>query len=63
MVAPSHAALCPQTNTAQGYQRREPENTALHRVLSQHCPSFLERTDDAGGLPSFVQHEIEGYLI
>jgi hypothetical protein len=44
------------------YRRRQPEHTALHRVLKQHWPTFLERAEEAGGLPDFVKREIEGYL-
>ena len=62
MVAPTHAALCPRTVNTDSYQRRDPEHTALHRVLSQHWPAFLERTEQAEGLPDFVKREIEGYL-
>ena len=62
MVAKAHAALCPQTLVSDGYQRHEPEQTALHRVLSQHWPPFVLRTEEAGGLPDFVKREIEGYL-
>jgi len=64
MAAPSHAVLCPQTHChcAQDYQGREPEHTALHRVLSQHWPQFLVRADEAGGLPDFVKSEIESFL-
>ncbi len=62
MPAASHAALCPQTLAAGAYQRREPEHTTLHRVLSQHWPAFVERAEDAGGLPDFVKREIESYM-
>lgn len=61
MPVASHAALCPQTLAAGAYQRREPEHTALHRVLSQHWPAFVERAEEAGGLPDFVKREIESY--
>ena len=42
-------------------QRRQPEATTLHRVLSAHLQTFLARADDAGGeqlLPLFVVREL-----
>ena len=34
----------------------------LHRVVRAHCPAFLERAEEAGGLPKFVVRELEAYL-
>ena len=34
----------------------------LHRVLCAHWPAFLERAEEAGGLPKFVVREFEEYL-
>lgn len=34
----------------------------LHRVLRAHWPAFLERAQEAGGLPEFVVREFEEYL-
>jgi len=45
-----------------GYARRQPELTALHRTLSAHWPAFLERANEAGGLPKFVTDEVQAYL-
>ena len=37
-----------------GYQRREPEQTALYKTLAAHWPEFLEHAEELGGLPRFV---------
>jgi len=34
----------------------------LHRVVRAHWPAFLERAEEAGGLPRFVVREVEAYL-
>ena len=34
----------------------------LHRVVRAHWPAFLERAEEAGGLPRFVVRELEAYL-
>ena len=34
----------------------------LHRVVRAHWPAFLERAEEAGGLPKFVVREFEQYL-
>jgi len=31
-------------------------------VVSEHWPEFLERAEQAGGLPSFVTKEFRAYL-
>ncbi len=64
MPSASHAATRahPLVAVLDTYQRRQPEHTALHRVLVGHWPSFLERAEQAGGLPDFVKREIESYL-
>jgi hypothetical protein len=36
--------------TAACRQRRQPEATTLHRVLSAHLQTFLARADDAAGV-------------
>ena len=59
MPAAFPAALCAYTLAADIDQRRQPEHTALHRVLVQHWPAFVERAEQAGGLPDFVKREIE----
>lgn len=49
-----------------GYQRREPEKTALHRLVRENLATFLtqarERSADGGGLPRYVEREFESYL-
>ena len=55
---PTHA----HAPRADGYVRRRPEDTVLHRVLRTHWPALLERADEAGGLPKFVVREFEEYL-
>lgn len=54
------AASC--ARRADGYARRRPEDTVLHRILRAHWPAFLERAEEAGGLPKFVVREFEEYL-
>jgi hypothetical protein len=53
-----HTALA----TPHGYQRRRPEKTALYQAIAEHFPAFLERAEQAGGLPRFVIREFEEYL-
>lgn len=47
---------------ADGYARRQPEHTVLHRTLSAHWPVFVEQAEQAGGLPRFVMREVQEYL-
>jgi hypothetical protein len=52
------------------YRRREPEHSALYRIVEDHLPAFFERLDardsTAGGAgaawPGFVRDEFEAYL-
>jgi len=47
------------------YPLRRPERGLLHRVLSEHLATFLERhaaDPDRPGLPPFVQRELSRYL-
>ena len=57
------AASAPLGN---GYQRREPEKTALHRLVRENLETFLaearERSADGYGLPRYVRQEFEKYL-
>jgi hypothetical protein len=46
----------------EGYERRRPEQTDLHRLVSAWLPALLERSEEAGGLPSFVKETFESYL-
>ena len=48
---------------ADGYARRQPEQTTLYQVLQQHWKTFLARAEKAGsGLPSFIREEVEAFL-
>lgn len=46
------------------YSRRQPEKTALYKVIQEHLLTFeREWTDTAGRtLPKFVTDELHGYL-
>ena len=52
----------PGTGAPQGYERHRPELTALYQLLEDHWPSFLERAEEAGGLPRFIGDEVRAYL-
>ena len=44
---------------------REPENTALYRIVEDHLPAFFERLDSGGAgadWPGFVRDEFEEFL-
>ena len=66
-MPPAHATaarLARAPRRVTGYKRREPEHTVLYRVLDEHLETFLAlaNTDDAGGLPRFVQRELREFL-
>ena len=44
------------------HARHRPEQTVLYQVIDQHWSQFLERADEQGGLPKFVEREVEEYL-
>jgi hypothetical protein len=45
------------------YTRRRPELDPLHRILSEHLLTFLDRSEHEGaGLPEYVKKEMWGYL-
>jgi hypothetical protein len=52
--APSIAA--PPASASGTYARREPENTALHRLVREHLETFLQTERDERGkaLPRYV---------
>lgn len=57
---PGAASRClPKT-----YQRREPENTLLYELVSQHLETLLARAREESdhGFPSFVEKEFRRYL-
>ncbi len=48
-----------------GYRRRrQPEQTALYRIVQQHLEAFLEEAREryARGLPRYVEQELRAYL-
>ena len=45
-----------------GYSRRCPEDEALYQVVAAHLGDFFEQAEAAGGLPSFVERTLRGYL-
>jgi hypothetical protein len=47
---------------ADGYARHRPEESLLYQVIEEYWPEFLQRADEAGGLPRFVVREFESYL-
>jgi hypothetical protein len=62
-VHPAHARCPVDPARLDGYAPREPERTALHRVVSAHWPDFLARAEaHEPGLPRFVTREVEDYL-
>jgi len=59
------AAACARPATGYTYARREPEKTALFRVLQQHLLTFeQEWSDKSDGrtLPSFVTEELHDFM-
>ena len=46
------------------YQRRQPEDSVLYRIVRGHLDAFLARAtgEDGGHLPGFVRRELEAYL-
>ena len=50
-------AACSTSTRADGYERRQPEQTLLYRLVEQFWPQFRERAEQAGGLPKFVVDE------
>ncbi|MBK6848228.1 MAG: transposase zinc-binding domain-containing protein [Proteobacteria bacterium] len=47
-----------------GYQRRRPERSVLHQIVSQHVQTLWAEAEAASGFgyPSWVKHEFERYL-
>lgn len=58
------SAVAHSHHTAPGArsERRRPEETVLYQVVESYWPRFLEKAEEAGGLPKFVRKEIEEYL-
>ena len=60
-LAPDHS----HTDSAErrdGYRCRAPEESVLYQTVAEHWPAFVERADEAGGLPRFVKREFQEYL-
>ena len=57
MGAATGESSCPAPARADGYARRTPEDTLLFALVREHCPRFLERAEEQGGLPRFVVRE------
>ena len=55
-----HAHVHSTTKRADGYERRRPEETVLHKTVQRAWPSFVDRCDEGtgGGLPKFVRREV-----
>jgi hypothetical protein len=59
------ATACARQATGYTYARREPEKTALYKVLQQHLLTFEQEwtdTSDGRTLPSFVLKELHDFL-
>ena len=54
-----HAHRRPQREV---FRRHRPEETVLYQCVEAHWPAFLERAEEAGGLPKFVVREFEAFL-
>jgi len=62
---PARRRLRPHGGSAPSrrYERRRPEKTSLHRVVSENLESWLERRDRAERpVPGYVEDELHGYL-
>ncbi len=57
-----HRAHASAPAEVEGYRRRRPEETALYRCVERHWPAFREQAEEQGGLPKFVEREVEEYL-
>ncbi len=54
-----HAGPAPRRR----YERRRPEKTPLHKIISENLASWLEWRDEAERLvPGYVEEELRGYL-
>ena len=54
-----HAGPAPRRR----YERRRPEKTPLHKIISENLASWLEWRDEAERpVPGYVEEELRGYL-
>ena len=44
------------------YERRRPEKTPLHKIISENLESWLEWRDAERPVPGYVEEELRGYL-
>jgi hypothetical protein len=67
------AGLCSSTTVAgpsgvthAGYQRRRPERSVLHQVVSQNIETLwaeaAAQSPHGGGYPSYVKHDFERFI-
>jgi len=64
-VFPSRRRLRPHASPAPArrYERRRPEKTPLHKIMSEHLESWLEWRDQAERpVPGYVEEELRGNL-
>jgi hypothetical protein len=62
---PARPRLRPHTGPAprRRYERRRPEKTPLHKIVSENLASWLEWRDQAERpVPAYVEDELRGYL-
>ena len=62
---PARPSLRPHAGPAprRRYERRRPEKTPLHKIISENLASWLEWRDEAERpVPGYVEEELRGYL-
>lgn len=54
----------PTPDAPRGYARRQPEQTALYRVIAEHVATFRDHVHETyeRGLPRYVEDELDEYL-
>ena len=62
--APSEPSLGVSDASPRPYARRQPEDTVLYKVVSEHLETFLAeaREQHDKGLPKYVERELREYL-
>ena len=62
---PARPSLRPHAGPAprRRYERRRPEKTPLHKIISENLASWLEwRAEAERPVPGYVEEELRGYL-